>query len=82
MPWPVQVTTTGGLDMHPSISPEGDAVAFASDWSGRFELYVRQLGGSSAEVQLTSDGQQNVQPSWSPDGQYLAFHAARPGGIG
>ena len=39
--WPVQVTTHGGLDLHPALSPQGDAVAFVSDRTGAFEIYVR-----------------------------------------
>ena len=66
--WPVQITTHAGLDMHPAISPQGDAIAFASDRSGSLELYVRGLGGNSVETPLTTDGGHNVQPAWSPDG--------------
>ena len=79
--WPVQLTTSAGLDIHPSFSPQGDAVAFASDRSGTFELYVRGLGGAAAEVALTSDGRHNVQPAWSPDGSQIAFHSHGRGGI-
>ncbi|HEX7283798.1 MAG TPA: winged helix-turn-helix domain-containing protein, partial [Vicinamibacterales bacterium] len=79
--WPVQVTTHGGLDMHPAISPQGDALAFVSDRSGDFEIYVRALSGGSADVPLTSDRQQNMQPAWSPDGRFIAYHANRRGGI-
>ncbi len=79
--WPVQVTTNAGLEMHPAISPHGDAIAFVSDRSGGFELLVRSLGGSSAETPLTSDGGQNVQPAWSPDGKLIAYHSLRHGGI-
>ena len=79
--WPVQVTTHAGLDMHPAISPQGDAIAFVSDRSGAFEIYVRALSGGSADVPLTSDQQQNLQPAWSPDGRFIAYHANRRGGI-
>ncbi len=79
--WPVQITTHSGLDMHPALSPQGDAVAFTSDRGGRLELYVRGLGGGSVETPLTSDGGQNVQPSWSPDGMSIAYHSLRHGGI-
>lgn len=79
--WPVQVTTHAGLDMHPAISPQGDAIAFVSDRSGAFEIYVRPLSGGSADVPLTADQQQNLQPAWSPDGRFIAYHANRRGGI-
>lgn len=79
--WPVQLTTHSGLDMHPAWSPQGDAVAFVSDRSGAFEIYVRGLGGAAGEVALTSDGAQNMQPAWSPDGRFIAYHANARGGI-
>jgi Tol biopolymer transport system component/DNA-binding winged helix-turn-helix (wHTH) protein len=81
VPWPVQVTTHTGLDMNPAFSPRGDALAFASDRSGAFEIYVRSLGEGGTETALTTDGGQNLQPSWSPDGTQLAYHSARSGGI-
>ena len=73
--FPLQLTTNAGLDLHPAFSPQGDAIAFASDRSGAFELYVRALAGTATEVALTSDGQNNVQPAWSPDGSLIAFHS-------
>ena len=79
--WPVQVTTHAGLDMHPAMSPQGDAIAFVSDRNGSFEIYVRNLSGGSGEVALTNDGQQNMQPAWSPDGRFIAYHSNRRGGI-
>lgn len=79
--WPVQITTTAGLDMHPALSRQGDAIAFVSDRTGAFEIHVRGLGGGSSEIPLTSDGGQNVQPAWSPDGRSIAYHSLRHGGI-
>jgi Tol biopolymer transport system component/DNA-binding winged helix-turn-helix (wHTH) protein len=79
--WPVQLTTHDGLDMQPALSPQGDAVAFASDRSGSFEIYVRTLSGGGIESPLTRDGGQNVQPAWSPDGSRLAYHSVKHGGI-
>jgi Tol biopolymer transport system component/DNA-binding winged helix-turn-helix (wHTH) protein len=79
--WPVQLTTHSGLDLHPAVSPTGDAIAFASDRSGVFEIYVRALGATTAEVPLTGDGGHNVQPAWSPDGRFIAYHSYRHGGV-
>jgi Tol biopolymer transport system component len=75
------VTTGIGLDFYPALSPDGGRVAYASDQSGDFEIYVRQLAPGGGEIQITSDGAQNVQPVWSPDGQFVAFHSRRRGGV-
>jgi Tol biopolymer transport system component/DNA-binding winged helix-turn-helix (wHTH) protein len=79
--WPVQVTTHSGLDLHPSFSPTGDAVAFVSDRSGALEIYVRGLDGAGVDTPLTADGGQNVHPAWSPDGRFIAFHSYARGGV-
>ena len=79
--WPTQLTTNAGLDLHPALSPHGDAIAFVSDRSGSFEIFVRALHGSATEMPLTSDAGHNVQPSWSPDGKFVAYHSQRHGGI-
>ena len=79
--WPVQITTHNGLDMHPSISPQGDALAYVSDRTGSLEVYTRALGVDGAETALTSDGGQNIQPAWSPDGRLIAFHSSKHRGI-
>ena len=76
-----QVTFSSGLDGFPSFSPDGKSVAYSSDQSGNFEIYVKQLAEGGGELQLTNDGQQNLQPSWSPDGQRIAFHSKKRGGI-
>ena len=77
-----QVTSWSGLDFYPSISPDGNTVAFSSDRTGSFEIYVKQLVAGAREVQLTSDGGQNFEPAFSPDGSSLiAYHSQNRGGI-
>ena len=69
----VQFTASPGLDLHPTFSPDGTNVAYASDRSGRFEIYVHPVASGGREVQITSDNQQNLEPAWSPDGGYIAY---------
>ena len=78
---PIQVTTWSGLDFFPTLSGDGGRVAFSSDRTGTFEIYVKQLVAGAREVQVTSDGNQNLQPSLSQDGNYIAFHSKKRGGI-
>jgi Tol biopolymer transport system component/DNA-binding winged helix-turn-helix (wHTH) protein len=79
--WPVQLTTNAGLDLQPALSPLGDAMAYVSDRTGAFEIYLRALDGAGTDSPLTSDSGQNVQPAWSPNGLSIAYHSYRLGGI-
>lgn len=76
-----QITTWTGLDIFPTISPDGNMVAYSSDHNGPFEIYSRALTTGARENQLTSDGQQNLEPSWSPDGKWIAYYSQSKGGI-
>ena len=74
-----QLTNWSGLDFNPSISPDGNNIAFSSDRTGSFEIYVKQLVTGAKEVQITSDGAENVQPAFSPDGNLIAYTSKRGG---
>jgi Tol biopolymer transport system component len=76
-----QLTSGEGLDICAAFSPAGNLVAYASDRSGPFEIYVRSLDSSARELKLTSNGNQNLFPAFSPDGQHVAFSAMREWGI-
>ncbi len=76
-----QITRWSGLDSFPAISPDGNSLAYSSDQSGNFEIYVKPLLNDAKEIQITTDGNQNFQPAFSPDAQRLAFHSKRRGGI-
>jgi Tol biopolymer transport system component/DNA-binding winged helix-turn-helix (wHTH) protein len=70
-----------GLDVNATFSADGKLVAYASDRSGSFEIYVRALDPSARELQLTSNGNQNLFPSFSPDGQFVVFSSMRTPGL-
>jgi len=78
---PVQLTSSTALDVFPSMSPDGNAVAYSSNRSGNFEIYVQQLTPAGEEIQLTSDGSQNFQPAWSFAGDVIAYYSQGHGGI-
>jgi Tol biopolymer transport system component/DNA-binding winged helix-turn-helix (wHTH) protein len=76
-----QITKSAGADFWPSFSPDGSHIAFSSNRSGLYEIYVRSLAPDGAEHQITADRQENIEPAWSPDGQYLAYVPRQHGGI-
>lgn len=80
-PVTTQLSTWPGLEVDPVLSPDGRALAFSANRSGRFEIYLQQLAPGSREIQLTDDQSQSFQPSWSPDGAYLAYASHGRGGI-
>ncbi|MEZ0471142.1 S41 family peptidase [Luteimonas salinilitoris] len=56
-----------------ALSPDGQQVAYLSDASGEYELYVRSLADGAVR-QLTRDGRVwRFTPAWSPDGRWLAY---------
>ncbi len=71
--------TTAAREHGVAIAPDGQSVAYLSDASGEYELYVRSLRNGS-ERQLTRGGDVwKFAPTWSPDGRHLAYadHARR-----
>ncbi|MEM0970712.1 MAG: LpqB family beta-propeller domain-containing protein, partial [Verrucomicrobiota bacterium] len=65
----------------PSLSPDGNQVAFVSNRSGTFRIWVSHLDGSDARLLSTPPTAQHEQlhlpieqkvPTWSPDGQWIA----------
>ena len=69
------VVASMARDWSPQFSPDGNRMAFSSDRSGSFEIWVSRADGS-LPVQLTSLGGGVVEsPRWSPDGKRIAFAA-------
>jgi len=76
-----QFSSGDGLDINASFSPDGKLVAYASDRTGSFEIYVRSRETGANELQLTNKGSQCMFPRFSPDGQSLVFSSASPAGL-
>jgi eukaryotic-like serine/threonine-protein kinase len=74
-----RVTFEEGLQTQPTWSPDGRFIAYSSDQSGNFDIWVQPLGGGRA-VQVTNHAAHDWQPSWSPDGNSIAFRSERDGG--
>jgi len=55
------------------FSRDGNWIAYVSDESGQYEIYVRPLEGSSGKRQISTSGGEEV--TWSPDGHTLFYRA-------
>jgi serine/threonine-protein kinase len=53
------------------FSPDGRWIAYTSDETGRFEVYVRPFPGPGAKWQISTNG--GLWPSWSPQGRELFY---------
>ena len=54
-----------------AVSPDGKWLAYASNETGRYEVWIEPLPQTSTRVQVTRDG--GSHPLWLPDGQALYF---------
>jgi Tol biopolymer transport system component len=55
----------------PNISPDGRWLAYISDESGRYEVYVRAFPGPGGKWQISNDG--GINPVWAHSGRELFF---------
>lgn len=67
-----QLTADPAQDIMPTISPDGQRIAFASNRAGAWNIYLISINGGQA-AQLTSDRSNDLHPSWSPDGAKIVF---------
>jgi eukaryotic-like serine/threonine-protein kinase len=71
---PVPITSYGGQQVLPSLSPDGTSVAY--EWNGpdqnTYHVYIERIG-SHEPVRLTSEAAPEFSPAWSPDGNWIAF---------
>jgi tricorn protease len=66
--------TPGAREIFPAWSPDGRWIAYLSDRTGEYEIWVRASDGSGEERRVTTDGDVwRFPPLWSPDSRKLAF---------
>ncbi len=63
----------GTREMYPQISPDGKWIAFFSDKSGEYELYIQKIEGGEWIPLTTSLKETNYHLLWSPDGKKILF---------
>lgn len=76
------LTSEDGVELFPSLSPDGKWVVYAADerGTGQLDILLRAVGGQTV-INLTKDSAVNdSQPVFSPDGERIAFRSERDGG--
>jgi Tol biopolymer transport system component len=68
------LTSFLGLEWLPSLSPDGNLIAYAHNAQGSMDIFVMPTAGGDP-VQITKTAFDEALPRWSPDGQHLAFLA-------
>jgi len=57
----------------PRFSPDGHWMAYVSDESGRWEVYVQPYPGPGGRWQISTEG--GVEPVWNPSGRELFYRS-------
>ena len=75
-----QLTFDPGIEMAPSISPDGKWIVYAKRVAQRTDIFLQAVGGETA-INLTKGGDGGgEQPAFSPDGEQIVFRSLRQGG--
>ncbi len=77
---PVQVSAAIGVEDYPTWSPDGRTLAYGSNETGNWDIWVKQPGGGPAVNRTADFTGDDLYPSWSPDGRQIAFWSDRDGG--
>jgi hypothetical protein len=75
-----RLTFASGLESSPSLSPDGEFVAYSAIDGGDRDIFLLRVGGQRS-INLTEDSAaDDDHPAFSPDGKQIAFRSERAGG--
>jgi serine/threonine-protein kinase len=68
---PERFLAAKSFEVYPAFSPDGRWIAYASNESGSWEIYVRRFPDDGIKVRVSASG--GVVPRWSPNGRELLY---------
>jgi len=68
---PVPFQQTEADETLPAFSPDGRWIAYQSDVSGRYEVYLMPFPGPGGRYQVSAEG--GTHPRWNPNGAELFY---------
>jgi len=77
---PTQVSSAIGVEDHPTWSPDNRTLAYESNETGNWDIWLAQAGGGQAVNRTVDHSGDDRYASWSPDGRQVAFWSDRDGG--
>jgi Tol biopolymer transport system component len=73
-----RLTFDASRDTSPVWSPDGRRVAFLSNRTGVYQVYVKDASGAGSERALTATPYSKGLADWTPDGRYLLYSEENP----
>ena len=66
--------SSGSAELAPAWSPDGKSIAYFSDSTGEYEMYLMAADGKGTPMQVTKGNKTYFYSAlWSPDSRYIAY---------
>jgi len=72
----VRLTSTAAVESNPHFSPDGQQIAFTSNWSGADAIYTVSINGGEA-TRHTWHPSSATARGWTPDGSKILYSSIR-----
>jgi Tol biopolymer transport system component len=73
-----RITTEEVRNVGAALSPDNARIAFGSERSGVYDIYMKSVGGQGSESLVVSSPRPKLVADWSPDGRSLLYDEQHP----